>query len=216
MLEQLDLFASIPAPEVKPEEKLMAAVTERRLRPPVVVLAPEPEDEIPQPVTVTVAPASAPAKMNMQEPEPVKAEPVKADADKSEKKSSRGRKSIREMSLETARIEIPADDILYQKQYYGIGEVATMFQVNASLLRYWESEFDILKPRKNRKGDRFFRPDDIKNLQRIHHLLRERKYTIEGARAFLKASKKAGSAFEAVESLKKLKEFLLELRAGLS
>jgi len=91
-----------------------------------------------------------------------------------------------------------------------------MFQVNASLLRYWESEFDILKPRKNRKGDRFFRPDDIKNLQRIHHLLRERKYTIEGARAFLKASRKSGEKFEAVETLKKIKGFLLELKAGLS
>ena len=118
--------------------------------------------------------------------------------------------------METARIEVPADDLLYRKQYYGIGEVAAMFQVNASLLRYWESEFDILKPRKNRKGDRFFRPDDIKNLQRIHHLLRERKYTIEGARTFLKASKKAGSAFEAVDALQKIKSFLLELRAGLS
>jgi DNA-binding transcriptional MerR regulator len=221
MLEQLDLFSAIPAQEVKPEEKLMSAVTERRLRPPVVVLAPEPEADIPQPVTVTVAPAPPQAKTatelpKVEQPVPVDPEPVKIEAEKPDRKSSRGRKSIREMSLETARIDIPADDILYQKQYYGIGEVATMFQVNASLLRYWESEFDILKPRKNRKGDRFFRPDDIKNLQRIHHLLRERKYTIEGARAFLKASKKAGSAFEAVESLKKLKEFLLELRAGLS
>jgi DNA-binding transcriptional MerR regulator len=131
-------------------------------------------------------------------------------------KTTRGRKSIREMSLETARIDVPADDILYTKQYYGIGEVAGMFQVNASLLRYWESEFDILKPRKNKKGDRFFRPDDIKNLQLIHHLLRERKYTIEGAKDFLKNSKKSARQFEAIESLKKIKSFLLEMRAGLS
>jgi DNA-binding transcriptional MerR regulator len=68
--------------------------------------------------------------------------------------------------------------------------VAAMFQVNASLLRYWESEFDLLKPRKNKKGDRFFRPDDIKHLKMIHHLLREKKYTIEGARAYLKKSGK--------------------------
>lgn len=120
------------------------------------------------------------------------------------------------MSLEAARIEVPADDILYAKQYYGIGEVAVMFQVNASLLRYWESEFDILKPRKNKKGDRFFRPDDIKNLQLIHHLLRERKYTIEGARDFLKKSKKSNKQFETIESLKRIKGFLLEMKAGLS
>jgi DNA-binding transcriptional MerR regulator len=214
MLEQLDLFAAVPAQEAPPEQKLMAAVTERRLRPPVVVMAPEPAEEIIRPITVTVAPppkAMAPDPTPKPEPEP-KLEQIIP----SEKKSTRGRKSIKDMSMETARIEVPADDVLYQKQYYGIGEVATMFQVNASLLRYWESEFDILKPRKNRKGDRFFRPDDIKNLQRIHHLLRERKYTIEGARAFLKASKKAGNTFEAVESLKKIKSFLLELRAGLS
>jgi DNA-binding transcriptional MerR regulator len=131
------------------------------------------------------------------------------------KKSTRGRKSIKEMELESARIDIPADDQLYSKQYYAIGEVATMFQVNASLLRYWESEFDLLKPRKNKKGDRFFRPDDIKHLKMIHHLLRERKYTIEGARAFLKKSGKRNEQFEAIESLRNIRAFLLELRAGL-
>jgi DNA-binding transcriptional MerR regulator len=131
------------------------------------------------------------------------------------RKSTRGRKSIKEMELESARIDIPADDQLYSKQYYAIGEVAAMFQVNASLLRYWESEFDLLKPRKNKKGDRFFRPDDIKHLKMIHHLLRERKYTIEGARAFLKKSGKRNEQFEAIESLRNIRAFLLELRAGL-
>lgn len=131
------------------------------------------------------------------------------------KKGSRGRKSIREMSMEASRVEIPADEQLFSKQYYGIGEVAAMFRVNASLLRFWEAEFDILKPRKNKKGDRFFRPEDIKNLQMIHHLLRERKYTIEGARDFLKKSGRRKEQFEAVESLKKIRAFLLELRAGL-
>jgi DNA-binding transcriptional MerR regulator len=131
------------------------------------------------------------------------------------KKGSRGRKSIREMSMEASRVEIPADEQLFSKQYYGIGEVAAMFRVNASLLRFWEAEFDILKPRKNKKGDRFFRPEDIKNLQMIHHLLRERKYTIEGARDFLKKSGRRKEQFEAVESLKKIRAFLLELKAGL-
>ena len=119
------------------------------------------------------------------------------------------------MSLESGRIDVPKDDVLFSKQYYGIGEVATMFSVNASLLRYWESEFDILKPRKNGKGDRFFRLEDIKNLLLIHYLFRERKYTIEGAKEFLKNGKKAREHFEAIEKLKTIKAFLLELKAGL-
>jgi DNA-binding transcriptional MerR regulator len=73
----------------------------------------------------------------------------------------------------------------------------------------------MLKLRKNRKGDRFFRPDDIKNLKLIHHLLRERKYTIEGAKDFLKKSSRSREALEAVESLKRIRSFLLGLKAGL-
>jgi DNA-binding transcriptional MerR regulator len=130
-------------------------------------------------------------------------------------KSSRGRKSQKEMSLDAELVEIPGDDILFQKQYYGIGEVAEMFHVNASLLRYWETEFDILKPRKNRKGDRFFRPEDIKNLQLIYHLLRHRKYTIGGAKDFLKQNKKSREKFEIIQSLEKLRTFMLDLKASL-
>lgn len=130
-------------------------------------------------------------------------------------KSGRGRKSLQEMGRAAALVEIPEDSILFSKQYYSIGEVASMFHVNASLLRFWETEFSILKPRKNKKGDRFFRPEDIKNLQLIHHLLRERKYTIEGARDFLRKSGKRKEQFEAIESLKKIKAFLIELKAGI-
>ncbi|MDQ6756664.1 MAG: MerR family transcriptional regulator [Bacteroidota bacterium] len=90
-----------------------------------------------------------------------------------------------------------------------------MFKENASLIRYWENEFDILKPKKNSKGDRFFRPEDVKNLKLIHHLLRQRKYTIEGAKEFLKNNKTAAQRFEMIQSLKQLKSFLLELKASL-
>jgi DNA-binding transcriptional MerR regulator len=90
-----------------------------------------------------------------------------------------------------------------------------MFKVNASLIRYWENEFDILQPKKNAKGDRHFRPEDVKNLKLIHHLLRERKYTIEGAKEFLKNNKTAAEKFEMIKSLQKLKSFLLELKASL-
>ncbi|HMX81292.1 MAG TPA: MerR family transcriptional regulator, partial [Ferruginibacter sp.] len=99
--------------------------------------------------------------------------------------------------------------------YYTIGTVAEMFKVNQSLIRLWENEFDILKPRKNGKGDRLFRPEDVKNLKLIFHLLRERKYTMEGAREFLKQNKRAEEKFALIESLKKLKGFLQELKAGL-
>ena len=98
---------------------------------------------------------------------------------------------------------------------YSIGEVATMFRENQSLIRYWETEFDILQPRKNRKGDRFFRPVDIKNLVLIYDLLRRRKFTIEGAKDYLKKNKKAEEKFAVIQSLQKLKGFLLELKANL-
>jgi DNA-binding transcriptional MerR regulator len=131
------------------------------------------------------------------------------------KKSTRGRMKLSEMSADVDKIEIPDDAVLFSRSYYSIGAVAEMFKVNQSLIRYWENEFSILKPKKNGKGDRLFRPEDIKNLKLIHHLLRERKYTIEGAKDFLKKSKYADKKFEMIESLKSLKSFLHELKAGL-
>lgn len=130
-------------------------------------------------------------------------------------KSTRGRKSVKEMSEGVALIEVPEDEILFQKMYYSIGKVADMFKVNQSLIRLWENEFDVLKPKKNGKGDRLFRPADIKNIQLIYHLMRERKYTMEGAKDFIKNNKKATEKFSTIESLKKLKEFLVELKASL-
>ncbi|MEO0000911.1 MAG: hypothetical protein RL766_957 [Bacteroidota bacterium] len=112
--------------------------------------------------------------------------------------------------------EIPADEILFSKQYYPISEVAGMFGVNISLLRYWEKEFNIIKPRKNRKGDRLFRPADIKNLKLIHFLLKEKKYTIKGAKDFLKNGKSVTEKFEAVAVLKGIRTMLVELKSALS
>ncbi len=201
MLAQLDLFSSLTDQNASPEQK--PEIQPRKLTPPTIIKLEETEtvlEDIPM--------------LKVDEATPVIEKTIQPESDL--RKTSRGRKSIKEMSLEAARIEVPADDILYAKQYYGIGEVAAMFQVNASLLRYWESEFDILQLRKNKKGDRFFKPEDIKNLQLIHHLLRERKYTIEGARDFMKKSKKNNKQFETIESLKKIKSFLLEMKAGLS
>jgi DNA-binding transcriptional MerR regulator len=215
MLAQLDLFASPVEENNKPE------INRGRLTPPAVILMdekshPETQEETIEPVAEAVAGTGSEVGI----PAAVKDEVAEISVEEKgdpivNGKSTRGRKSIREMSRDAALVEIPGDEQLFSKQYYGIGEVAAMFNVNASLLRFWESEFDILKPRKNKKGDRFFRPEDIKNLQRIHHLLRERKYTIEGAREFLKKSGQRQQQFEAIESLKKIRTFLLELRAGL-
>ena len=133
-----------------------------------------------------------------------------------ENKSKRGRKSIREMMAEAEMVEIPEDEQLFKKQYYGIGEVAKMFNVNTSLIRFWETEFDIIRPKKNRKGDRLFRPIDVKNLHMIHNLLRLKKFTIEGAKDFLKNNrKKAEKNFEIEQSLKRIRGFLLQMKADL-
>jgi hypothetical protein len=88
-------------------------------------------------------------------------------------KSKRGRKSLKEYNAEPDVINVPEDEVLFQKQYYSIGDVAEMFNENTSLIRYWEKEFTILKPKKNRKGDRFFRPEDIKNLKMIIYCVKE-------------------------------------------
>jgi DNA-binding transcriptional MerR regulator len=138
----------------------------------------------------------------------VKQEPVAVSG-------KRGRRSLKEIAINADLINIPPDDILFQKQYYSIGDVAVMFRENQSLIRYWETEFDILQPRKNRKGDRFFRPIDIKNLVLIYDLLRRRKFTIEGAKDYLKNNKKAEEKFAMMQSLEKIKGFLLELKASL-
>jgi DNA-binding transcriptional MerR regulator len=129
--------------------------------------------------------------------------------------STRGRKSLKETAITADLIQIPEDEVLFSRQYYSIGEVATMFRENQSLIRYWETEFDILQPRKNKKGDRFFRPVDVKNLVLIYDLLRRRKFTIEGAKDFLKRNKKADDKFAMIQSLEKVKLFLLELRSNL-
>ena len=123
--------------------------------------------------------------------------------------------SLKDMEAGVDLIEVPEDEVLFSKMYYSMSTVADMFKVNQSLIRFWENEFDILKPKKNGKGDRLFRPEDVKNLKLIYHLLRERKYTMEGAKDYLKQNKRAEEKFILIESLQKLKDFLNELKADL-
>jgi DNA-binding transcriptional MerR regulator len=103
-----------------------------------------------------------------------------------------------------------------EKRYYGIGEVAKAFDVNASLIRFWEKEFDILKPKKNAKGNRKFTPEDIKNLKFIYHLVKERGFTLEGAKTHLKEGKKQSlDTFEIIEKLEGIKAQLNKIKSQL-
>lgn len=105
---------------------------------------------------------------------------------------------------------------LPEKRYYGIGEVAKAFKVNTSLIRFWETEFDILKPKKNAKGNRKFTQEDIKNLKFIYHLVKVRGFTLEGAKTHLKENKmEALSQFEIISKLEDIKAQLLKIKSQL-
>ncbi len=105
---------------------------------------------------------------------------------------------------------------LPEKRYYGIGEVAKAFDVNTSLIRFWEKEFDVLKPKKNAKGNRKFTPEDITNLKFIFHLVKERGFTLEGAKTHLKEEKqKSLDTFEIISKLEDVKAQLIKIKEQL-
>ncbi|NQX77583.1 MerR family transcriptional regulator [Gilvibacter sp.] len=105
---------------------------------------------------------------------------------------------------------------LPEKRYYGIGEVAKAFGVNTSLIRFWEKEFDIIQPKKNAKGNRKFTPEDIKNLELIYHLVKERGFTLDGAKTHLKEHKrKTLDNFEIIRKLEGIKAELLKIKENL-
>ncbi len=111
---------------------------------------------------------------------------------------------------------MPYKETKVEKLYFTISEVAAMFNVNASLIRYWEKEFDIIQPRKNKKGTRFFTKQDIDNFHLIYNLVKERGMTLRGAQKKLKESKEeAMNNFEIIKSLKEIKEMLLEIKEEL-
>ncbi len=103
-----------------------------------------------------------------------------------------------------------------EKLYYSIGEVAEIFNVAPSLIRFWESEFDIIKPKKNRKGNRQFTREDIDNVRTIYHLVKEKGFTLQGAKEMLRNDSQAvKDKMEMIESLRNVRKFLLELREKL-
>ncbi|MDP4210745.1 MAG: MerR family transcriptional regulator [Bacteroidota bacterium] len=111
---------------------------------------------------------------------------------------------------------MPYKEKKVEKLYYTIGEVAAMFNVKTSLIRFWEKEFDIIKPKKNKKGNRFFTKDDIDNFHLIFHLVKERGMTLKGAQMKLKENKKdVHDNFEIVKSLQEVRKMLLELKENI-
>lgn len=102
------------------------------------------------------------------------------------------------------------------KRYYSIGEIAKAFDVNASLIRFWDKEFEILKPKKNAKGNRMFTPEDVTHLKLIYHLVKERGFTLEGARTHLKeGQKKTLDKFEIINKLEAIKMQLNAIKSEL-
>ncbi len=103
-----------------------------------------------------------------------------------------------------------------EKVYYTIGEVAAMFDLNVSNVRYWENEFDILMPKKNAKGDRFFTKKDVENIRIIKELIKERGYTIEGAKIKLRENRdELQERMKIVNSLENIKSFLTQMKLQL-
>ena len=106
-----------------------------------------------------------------------------------------------------------------EKLFYTMGEVAEMFDVNQSLIRYWESQFRVLRPKRNKKGNRLFTPEDIRNLKLIYHLVKERGMTLEGAKKALRQAAADGEAMnrdaELMERLQRIRSLLAEVRVEL-
>lgn len=112
---------------------------------------------------------------------------------------------------------MPYKEKVIEKKYFSIGEVAEMLDVATSLIRLWESEFDIIKPKKNRKGNRQFTREDIDNVKLIYHLVKEKGYTLQGAKDLLKnGNDSLKEKIEIIDSLKKIKNFLLAIRAKIA
>jgi DNA-binding transcriptional MerR regulator len=109
---------------------------------------------------------------------------------------------------------MPYKEKVIEKKYFSIGEVADLLGVATSLIRFWESEFDIIKPKKNRKGNRQFTREDIENVKLIFHLVKEKGYTLQGAKDLLRSnSESVKEKVELLDSLRRIREFLVDIRS---
>jgi DNA-binding transcriptional MerR regulator len=200
-LQQLDLFGN-----ELPQEVYIAAPTKTRVSKKTAAVRSK------QPLVLAQDPLN---ELREEDPLPtVSRTPMNYSATIAKQK--RGRKSFASMDGDMDKLQVPSAEILAKKLYYPIGEVATWFNVNTSLIRYWEKEFKQLQPRKTRKGDRLFRSQDIAFLKQIYFLLREKKYSIDGAKTYLKNNKeKAEKDMALLNSLKNIKSFLTALKTSL-
>ena len=111
---------------------------------------------------------------------------------------------------------MPYKEPKIEKLYYSIGEVASMFDVNTSLIRFWEKEFEIIKPKKNKKGNRLFTREDVDNFHIIFHLVKENGMTLKGAQKKMKENREDTlNNFEVIQSLNSIKNMLLEIKGEL-
>jgi len=110
---------------------------------------------------------------------------------------------------------VPYKEKEIEKKYFTIGEVAEELGVATSLIRFWEGEFDNIKPKKNRKGNRQFTKDDLQNVKLIYHLVKEKGYTLQGARDYIANGGESSGTVEMIESLKKVRSFLAQIRKEL-
>jgi len=204
-LQQLDLFGNPPSAPVH----IKRTKAEKQVaKKPVQFIAPaqeEPATEVNEDVVEYIVNDSIPT---------VSRTPM--NFGKLNATHKRGRKSFASMDGDIDKLNVPSAEELAKKLYYPIGEVAVWFNVNTSLIRYWEKEFKQLQPRKTRKGDRLFRAQDVEFLKQIYYLLREKKYSIDGAKTYLKNNKKKAEKDLAIlNSLKNIKSFLVSLKESL-
>lgn len=204
-LQQLDLFGNPPSTPVH----IKRTKAEKQVaKKPVQFIAPaqeEPITEVNEDVVESIVNDSIPT---------VSRTPM--NFGKLNATHKRGRKSFASMEGDIDKLNVPSAEELAKKLYYPIGEVAVWFNVNTSLIRYWEKEFKQLQPRKTRKGDRLFRAQDVEFLKQIYYLLREKKYSIDGAKTYLKNNKKKAEKDLAIlNSLKNIKSFLVSLKESL-
>jgi DNA-binding transcriptional MerR regulator len=203
----------------EPEEDEALAIRQEPLSEVIASLEPEEPLDDEEAAAADAAAGETSSAITVEYPEPrLKVEPITGDsilivAVKHDEPPAPSPATSGEAATEG--MNIPPDEDLFKRQYYTMRETAGMFGISHSMLRYWENEFEVLQPRKNKKGDRYFRPVDIKNLQLIHHLLKVRKFTIDGAREYLRQHNKALDTFELVQKLEKMKLFLQELKTHL-
>lgn len=108
---------------------------------------------------------------------------------------------------------MPYKEHQIEKKYYTIGEIASIFKVNTSLIRFWEQEFDIIKPSKNKKGNRQYTKDDLESVKLVYSLVKEKGFTLQGAKDKIKEKRNLlQNNMEMVESLEKVKSFLIDLK----